>query len=57
MLTKESFEGLSKEKIENYRIMECEKVDNLHMVQWDECDRWAHFQCVGISSEIEDLDW
>lgn len=27
------------------------------MVQCDECDRWYHFECVGVTQEIQHHDW
>lgn len=36
--------------------IECNEIDNMHMVQCDICDRWAHFECVGIDPGIESED-
>uniref|UniRef100_A0A4Y0BF26 PHD-type domain-containing protein n=1 Tax=Anopheles funestus TaxID=62324 RepID=A0A4Y0BF26_ANOFN len=27
------------------------------MVQCDECDRWWHFDCAGVSSDVKDVRW
>lgn len=37
--------------------MECTRIDDMYMVQCDDCDKWAHYQCVGVGSEIENLNW
>lgn len=37
--------------------MECTELDDMNMVQCDECDGWAHFRCVGVGPEIEYSDW
>ncbi|XP_058448836.1 uncharacterized protein LOC131428813 [Malaya genurostris] len=35
----------------------CQNVDNSRMVQCDSCDNWYHFECVGVTQEIEYNDW
>lgn len=37
--------------------MECNKIDDMNMVACDECDKWAHYQCVGVGPGIENFDW
>nr|XP_029716733.1 transcription factor bye1-like [Aedes albopictus] len=27
------------------------------MVQCDDCDRWCHFTCVGVTEEVKELSW
>lgn len=55
-----SVKGGNKEGVDvviETNCMECSDMDNSKMVQCDDCDRWAHFQCVGVGPEIENLDW
>lgn len=35
----------------------CHDVDNSRMVACDECDAWYHYNCVGVSQEVEEEDW
>ncbi|XP_055550466.1 uncharacterized protein LOC129732983 isoform X1 [Wyeomyia smithii] len=35
----------------------CYCADNSRMVQCDDCDRWHHFNCVGVDSQIEMVPW
>lgn len=35
----------------------CDKEDTETMVQCDQCDEWFHFDCVGVTSEIENTRW
>lgn len=35
----------------------CEQPDNEEMVQCDHCDRWFHFACVRVDSDIANHDW
>lgn len=40
-----------------YSCQYCDYEDTLSMVQCDVCDRWAHFECVGVDGRIEKLPW
>lgn len=44
-------------EVHENNCMECWDLDNSNMVQCDQCDRWAHFLCVGVGPEIENSDW
>lgn len=35
----------------------CGKCDTRAMVQCDECDKWSHFTCVGVTEEVEEHSW
>ncbi|XP_058456764.1 uncharacterized protein LOC131434135 [Malaya genurostris] len=35
----------------------CDGPDTDDMVQCDECDKWYHFACVGVTKEIENQSW
>lgn len=35
----------------------CDKPDNMDMVQCDICDKWFHFNCVGVTQEISGYEW
>lgn len=35
----------------------CSDVDNMDMVQCDSCDRWFHYECVGVTDSVADRVW
>ncbi|XP_055632467.1 uncharacterized protein LOC129772957 [Toxorhynchites rutilus septentrionalis] len=35
----------------------CKDLDNSRMVSCDECGKWFHFVCVGVTEGIEEVDW
>lgn len=35
----------------------CGQPDTSQMVSCDECQRWYHFACVGVTDAIADYDW
>ncbi|XP_062708631.1 uncharacterized protein LOC134288289 [Aedes albopictus] len=35
----------------------CKGPDSGGMVQCDDCDKWHHFTCVGVSEEVENQNW
>ena len=35
----------------------CDQQDDDFMVQCDVCDLWFHFTCVGVTQEIEQVEW
>ncbi|XP_053699271.1 uncharacterized protein LOC128746246 [Sabethes cyaneus] len=35
----------------------CREEDTDEMVQCDSCSKWHHFQCVGVTQEIENFPW
>lgn len=35
----------------------CKSFDNSRMVQCDDCSLWYHFECVGVTQEVENHDW
>lgn len=49
--------GLSKQVYTSYSCQLCRNVDTPEMVQCDYCNLWYHFECVGVTSDIEYEDW
>lgn len=35
----------------------CNEPDNNDMVQCDTCDDWQHYECAGVSSDIENVEF
>ncbi|XP_062708532.1 uncharacterized protein LOC134288256 [Aedes albopictus] len=35
----------------------CRGMDTDEMVQCDDCQKWHHFQCVGVTQQIENFPW
>lgn len=35
----------------------CEYADNSRMVQCDSCKCWCHYDCAGVTEDIENYDW
>ncbi|XP_055623093.1 uncharacterized protein LOC129766546 [Toxorhynchites rutilus septentrionalis] len=35
----------------------CQSMHNSRMVACDECDTWYHYECVGVSQDVEEIDW
>ncbi|XP_073821123.1 uncharacterized protein [Musca autumnalis] len=41
----------------NFNCNKCNEVDNDDMVQCDKCDKWYHFNCVGVNSGVSEVSW
>ncbi|XP_073821397.1 uncharacterized protein [Musca autumnalis] len=41
----------------NFNCNKCNEVDNDDMVQCDKCDKWYHFNCVGVNSSVSEVSW
>lgn len=41
----------------DYHCIKCSDLDNMEMVQCDNCKRWYHFSCVGVDHSIEERPW
>ncbi|XP_073814325.1 uncharacterized protein [Musca autumnalis] len=41
----------------NYNCNKCSEVANDDMVQCDKCDKWYHFNCVGVNSSVSEVSW
>jgi PHD-finger len=35
----------------------CDQPNNTRMVQCDGCSKWYHFKCVGVGSDVKDINW
>lgn len=35
----------------------CTAADNENMVMCDDCDKWFHFSCVGVTDDVAVRDW
>lgn len=33
----------------------CTNEDTIEMVQCDRCDKWSHYDCVGVGKEVENM--
>ncbi|XP_055628954.1 uncharacterized protein LOC129770265 [Toxorhynchites rutilus septentrionalis] len=42
---------------QDYSCPTCKKYDNSRMVQCDDCSIWYHFDCVGVTEDVENHDW
>ncbi|XP_055630329.1 uncharacterized protein LOC129771064 [Toxorhynchites rutilus septentrionalis] len=42
---------------QEYSCPICKKFDNSRMVQCDDCNDWFHFDCVGVTEDVENHDW
>ena len=40
-----------------FSCSKCDKADSDDMVQCDACDKWLHFECVGVDVSIAEQDW
>ncbi|XP_065355454.1 uncharacterized protein LOC135949918 [Calliphora vicina] len=40
-----------------FNCNKCELKDTDRMVQCDSCDKWFHFECVGVNSDVANMSW
>ncbi|XP_055589561.1 uncharacterized protein LOC129741797 [Uranotaenia lowii] len=44
-------------KSKKHNCAVCKSADNSRMVQCDHCKSWNHFDCVGVSQDVENRPW
>ncbi|XP_055604250.1 uncharacterized protein LOC129752501 [Uranotaenia lowii] len=44
-------------KSKKHNCAVCKSADNSRMVQCDHCKSWNHFECVGVSQDVENRPW
>lgn len=41
----------------DFNCNKCKLKDTERMVQCDSCDKWFHFECVGVNSDVANVSW
>lgn len=42
---------------DEYNCQKCSLADTTRMVQCDSCDKWFHFECVSVNSDVANVSW